>query len=130
MGRIEARRKNASALRLRFSQYLESLQQRWSQATVPSTNGCTMAQHLPICSEIYVPLCHLRDDRAIIAPRAIAVAQPRALCTGNRAEDSGPALRARAGAAAIIIRGARLRDAQAKGNRRAMPTPRAASRPH
>ena len=37
MRRIEARRKNASALRLRFSQSLASLRQRLSQARVRST---------------------------------------------------------------------------------------------
>ena len=37
MRRIEARRKNASALRLRFSQSLASLRQRLSQAMVRST---------------------------------------------------------------------------------------------
>src|SRR5262245_32840267 len=37
MRRIEARRKNASALRLRFSQSLASLRQRLSQAKVRST---------------------------------------------------------------------------------------------
>src|SRR5215207_8658631 len=42
MRRIDARRKNASALRLRFSQSLASLRQRLSQAMVRSTNACTM----------------------------------------------------------------------------------------
>src|SRR5229473_1128650 len=37
MRRIEARRKNASAFRLRFSQSLASLRQRLSQAMVRST---------------------------------------------------------------------------------------------
>src|SRR5205814_621053 len=37
MRRIEARRRNASALRLRFSQSLASLRQRLSQAKVRST---------------------------------------------------------------------------------------------
>ena len=37
MRRIDARRKNASALRLRFSQSLASLRQRLSQAMVRST---------------------------------------------------------------------------------------------
>jgi len=37
MRRIEARRKNASALRLKFSQSLASLRQRLSQAMVRST---------------------------------------------------------------------------------------------
>jgi hypothetical protein len=37
MGRMEARRKNASALRLRHSQSLASLRQRLSQAMVRST---------------------------------------------------------------------------------------------
>jgi hypothetical protein len=37
MRRIEARRKNASAVRLRFSQSLASLRQRLSQAMVRST---------------------------------------------------------------------------------------------
>ena len=37
MRRIDARRKNASALRLRFSQSLASLRQRLSQAIVRST---------------------------------------------------------------------------------------------
>ena len=42
MRRIEARRKNASAFRLRFSQSLASLRQRLSHAIVRSTNACTM----------------------------------------------------------------------------------------
>src|SRR5262249_33744658 len=37
MSRIEARRKNASAMRLRFSQSLASLRQRLSHASVRST---------------------------------------------------------------------------------------------
>jgi hypothetical protein len=37
MSRIEARRKNASAVRLRFSQSLVSLRQRLSHASVRST---------------------------------------------------------------------------------------------
>src|SRR5882757_6029968 len=42
MRRIEARRKNASAFRLRFSQSLASLRQRLSQAMVRSTDVRTM----------------------------------------------------------------------------------------
>jgi outer membrane protein assembly factor BamB len=42
MRRIEASCRNASALRLRFSQSLASLRQRLSQAKVRSTNACTM----------------------------------------------------------------------------------------
>ena len=53
MRRIEARRKNASALRLRFSQSLASLRQRLSQAMVRSTIqrlGKTMKPIAPIGS--------------------------------------------------------------------------------
>jgi hypothetical protein len=50
MRRIEARRRNASALRLRFSQSLASLRQRLSQANVRSIGGGSIgaAQTLPV----------------------------------------------------------------------------------
>src|SRR5256884_9500235 len=44
MSRIEARRKNASAVRLRFSQSLVSLRQRLSHASVP-LNDPALGQH-------------------------------------------------------------------------------------
>jgi hypothetical protein len=77
MRRIEARRKNASALRLRFSQSLASLRQRLSQAMVRSTilrlgktaNPTTRSERLTIstsrCGRTFAS--SLRKLRSLIA---------------------------------------------------------------